>query len=145
MHRVPAQHTTAPLSKSLSGHSHCSAESLSILHTPPLQRAKSLSHSWLVAACLCLTQVQIESLSLWHSPGWRLLLQLWVCCLLCVCVCVCVWPGSPDFVCPSHSRSGPGPGVSCPGRKSAKLQTFVDQALHGCRCYAHMTYLPFKL
>ena len=43
-HWVPAQHTSAPLLKSLSRYPHCNTESMSgFLYTPPLQKAKSLS------------------------------------------------------------------------------------------------------
>ena len=66
---VPA----SPLLKILCGHSHCSTESLSgfLYTTPPLQKAKSLTQSWLAAACLLyLPWVQVESLSLPLALSW---------------------------------------------------------------------------
>ena len=66
--------------------------------------------------------------------------------LLAVCVCVCVCVAWISRLCvskslPVRSRSR----GFLPWEEICKAADFVDQALHGCRCYAHMTYLPFKL
>ena len=125
MHGVPAQHTSAPILKSLSGHSHCSTESLSgFPHTPPLKQLKvSHSHSWLAGRGLSLPHLGVDRIPLSFSPprpalSWLSLATAAMGVLLALCVCVCVCSlDLPNFVYPSHSRPRSGGSLPWEGRE----------------------------